>query len=619
MNNNVREDSPLLRAQRSRADDSGAAAARLSNQLKMAILLALLFSFYGYVLYETPSRAPTTSATPSVHPTYSPTQAPSFRPVEAKRSQPPAHKHHKQSGKGGDGPAASPNQKPERTHAPTVAPTAAKRTRAVCRNTESFQESAARMVYPTFAALNFKVRATIELLKNKLGTYSFAYFPLKTGKLSFVTWTVEGMDLSDSPPPPAPGVVETADPMEILIYYIDSIYTAVGDLADSESGVDPLKVFRMQQLVLNLTNSWNETIHKDIEPGLSWKTYLMYPGPQGRLWPDGTIVTWANESVFRHLPIALYLEPNGRMTDDQLWGEHKPEQGASGSGAIESLIRIQVKETVRRYQDLLSLDPTGNKDWATFEILSTNNGILTYHKVRKVLRMIGLTIDGFPDVISAFYDTIPFNVIQFVNENFNASIKSGIPVAYGDTFGFSFDGTPITFTKSNYWFNNPLVSVGTMIFANLTEFDALFFGVDDTDLDTLRIILMIKAYRLGELLVLPNSTGCPSLDASYHLAMNPTKKKSLQNDPFTLSSNWMQPQLSHNGYSILGTVCNIDDYFGDIHDLLVKYQQNSTIADKTFMDYTVQVAQGLQQFLRTLDLPHALESNLLNGLCRDKK
>lgn len=608
MNPNEGEDTPLLRPNSSRVEGRSHAQEPVvleraaANRSRVGFVLVVLFALYGYILFSTEPIAHHV-VEPTNTPTYQPSRvvSPSFRPTVRPSAAITL------------APAASANS----TVAPSAAPTTRPSQSGVCESKESFQESAARLVHPAFEMCDFSVRSTIEVLKNKLGTYSFAYFPLESKIFTYETWTVSGMDTTPIPPEPVLVRVNTSDPMEALVYYINSIYTAIGDLADCHTGNNLVKVERMEALVLNLTWSWNQTVGRDIIPGLSWDSYLRYPGPSGREWPGGETVTWAKESNYHDVNSALFLGHSDRMKDEQLWGGNAPVQGSSAVGGIETLIRRQVKEAVERYKELLSLDPHGAGNWATPSTLATDFGIITYHRVRKVLRMLGITIDAFPEVVSAFYDKIPNTVVDFVNKNYDAEIESTRMLAYGDMFCFSDMHKSNSFSSEKYKCQRPIVSIGTMIFANLSAFDADFFGIDQISLNALRIILMIKAFRLGERQVLRNTTGCPSLHSSYASITN-SSRHSFTKDPFEESDDWVRPELSPNGYSILGTVCNIDDYFGDIHDLLVKMQQNSTVVDHSFLHYTVKVARGLQVFLETLNLNRALEKDLLSGLCSVK-
>jgi hypothetical protein len=619
------ESSPLLGGQEGggRGRVEGRSSTHEANALvydgvrkRVGVLYLCLMLFYLYLLYVMPARAP-----PSAPP---PSPAPPPAVVNISSSAAPSGMPSSPSFRPSD---TSPTSEPSAVEMPVVpVPVPVMPVPAVpvpltsmtCRNNETFQESASALVYPSFAACGVAVRGSIELLKNALGTYSFAYFPLQAGKvLSYVTWTVENMDMVEFPPWPVAKTVRTADPIEALIYYTNSIYTAIGDLADSQTGADLAKISRMQALVGNLTESWNRTISEDILPGLSWDSYLQHPGPRGRAWPDGTNVTWAaGDKKYADASSALYLGQSGRIVDDQLWGDAKPVQGSSVMAAIRQLITRQVDETMLRYKKLRELDTSGNGNWATQQILTSNNGILTYHRVRKVLRMIGLTIDAFPEVISAFYDKIPASVLKFVNKHYDAELHAKTEMSYGDIFCYkSLSSNVYAFSAGNYKCTKPVTSIGTMIFANLSAFDSEFFDIDQSALDTLRVVLMIKAFRLGNLEVLSNTSSCPSFHPSY-IRMNSDSST----DPFTPADGWTRPTLQQNGYGIVGTICELDDYFGDLHDLLVRIQQNVTTSNNAnFVHYTVSVAQGLQLFLETIDVKRVLELNLLNGLCQDAK
>ena len=479
-----------------------------------------------------------------------------------------------------------------------------------CHNDKTFQESAADSVYSAFEACSLSMRQSVELLKNALGTYSFAYFPLDNGySMTYKTYTIPGMDMVKTPNWPILGHKNTSDPLEMLTYYTNSLYTAIGDLADSRTGTDSIKIQRMEALVYNLSLAWNRTVYRDIAPELSWKKYLLYPGPRGRTWPGDIVVTWTVSSDYPDNKSALFLDKNDRIIDDQLWGAAMPEQGSMAMVAFRTLIGIQVNETISRYNLLRDLDPTGKGNWATRSILTQNNGVLRYHRVRKVLRMIGYTIDRFPDIISTFYDPVPSHVISFANKYYNASLSHSTYLSYGDIF--CYQPNHYSFSTPKYSCSSPVASIGAMVFANVSCFDEFFFQLSSRKLYALRAVLMIKAFRLGEIEILPNTSACPALHSSYICLNNHSST-----DPYTQADSWIKPYVLENGHTIEGTICDLDDYFGDIHDLLVRIQQNSSIVNTNYIDYTVRIATGLQLFLDTIDISDSLMVNLVEGLCK---
>jgi hypothetical protein len=62
-------------------------------------------------------------------------------------------------------------------------------------------------------------------------------------------------------------------------------------------------------------------------------------------------------------------------------------------------------------------------------------------------------------------------------------------------------------------------------------------------------------------------------------------------------------------------VCELEDFFGSVHDLLVRIQQKSPLVNDNFMSYTEKVAQCLQNFTESIDVEQVLDDIIL-GLCK---
>ena len=312
--------------------------------------------------------------------------------------------------------------------------------RRQCRSNESFQLSAQRNIPNIFTNINIHNRSMVEILRLQLGTFSFAYFPLTNVTLHYHDWYFDKHDPGSVLPYPI--LMHTNYPIEVLVCYTESLYRVMGDLEDASKGgtsLSTVKVLNLGRVLSNLTSEWNRLYNTDIAPGLSWAHYLSYPGPRGRVWFDGTVVSWAipfnvnvdsnpnmdhaenssrpsfvneqNESQ-DNIARALYLQADLRMHDSKLWGNEMPKQYSSTISAITALLLHQLRECQVRYHDLMTLDKSGAGHWATAAILSSNQGIDVFHAFRKGMRTLSKTIEAFPDSILAFYEPIPDPVKQ---------------------------------------------------------------------------------------------------------------------------------------------------------------------------------------------------------------
>ena len=114
----------------------------------------------------------------------------------------------------------------------------------------------------------------------------------------------------------------------------------MGDVEDAQTGSQQDKVVSLTYLQNQIQLSLTRLLSTNISKGLSWEQYFACPGPNGRVWPDGTVVWWA-EPVSPRLRIAtedaLYLEKSDRHVGNQLWGKHTPRNGDSTVTAFRRL------------------------------------------------------------------------------------------------------------------------------------------------------------------------------------------------------------------------------------------------------------------------------------------
>jgi hypothetical protein len=493
---------------------------------------------------------------------------------------------------------------------------------STCVSEESFQESAQRSIPGAFSKLDANNRQTAEFLVNRLGIFTFAYFPLDEIEITYAMWDFDKKNPGGQAPS-EPQIITTNDPVEIILYYSASLHIIIGDLQDAMTGSSHSKIDNLAKLKNSLQMALLDVLSRDIAENLSWEKYFAYPGPQGRVWPDATSVWWSRQSKERRvLPAdALYLETNNRHQDNQLWGSHRPRSGDTTIKAFARLIRNQIQESKQRYTNIVDMDPTGRGNWATIDILSDMSNIDIFHKFRKISRTLGMTIDTYPEAMSPFYLPIPQRVLQFANDNFNAGIDGNHMLSYGDIFCFGAtngDGGDVQsfsfYSSSDQVCTEPLYPVANMLFIGdkgSELFTPEFFGLSEQEFRSLRAMLLTKGVLLGHRVIFSQSLGCPAKHDSYRVM----KVNSTVDTFDPVVDNWIAPHYSPQLHAITGTVCELEDFFGSVHDLLVRIQQKSPLVNDNFMSYTEKVAQCLQNFTESIDVEQVLDDIIL-GLCK---
>ena len=101
---------------------------------------------------------------------------------------------------------------------------------------------------------------------------------------------------------------------------------------------------------------------------------------------------------------------------------------------------------------------------------------------------------------------------------------------------------------------------------------------------------------------LKNAIPCPSHVPNY------------KNTPYT----WKEPTIDNDNGNISGSICELVDFFGDIHDQLVPIQQqidkNEEINQDLF-NYCVGSCQSLEKFMNSINMIQVLK-DLNDGLCQ---
>ena len=127
-----------------------------------------------------------------------------------------------------------------------------------CKDTTSFQITAKNKLsdlvknFLKCATPTFKCARADQILavRDALKIFSFAYFPLKTGDIKYI------QSLCDKNNKYREIQMYTNDPVEVLLYYSSSIYTAIGSLSDASEGDNADLIKCLQENQDDLEKIW---------------------------------------------------------------------------------------------------------------------------------------------------------------------------------------------------------------------------------------------------------------------------------------------------------------------------------------------------------------------------
>lgn len=477
-----------------------------------------------------------------------------------------------------------------------------------CIDNTSFQQSAQNNVskmynnfYDCLKDNEFKcIRAgEILSLRDYLSIFSFAYFPLNFNiVLSYTTHSINKKDLSN---PKKSKPVSTSDPIEVVIYYTGQLYTLIGDLGDAKTGKNEELTTVLTNLLKDLKQScvdvFKNNTMKDsngnvIEGAPTWDKYFKYPGPFGRKWGDNINVDWSEIINYKDKNSALYLGSRDFLSN-QFWGKTIPKQGSTTSQALSQLVETQVDASIKKYNNLLDLGGD-KKEWATDKVLNNSKNIDTYHVFRKAIRSLDRTIEKFPQVVTGFYKNLSTKLVDYVNNNYNSSVSTEL--TYGDVLCLH------TFKCGK---DKVVYPIANLIF--IGKFKAEFFGLSNDDFNCIRALLLIKLAGLGS---------SDSSEFSKKYLRNAIPCPSKLNDYPKSPYGWVAPTIDNKG-NISGNICELVDFFGDIHDQLVIIQQQidkKQQINRNLFNYCVKSCQSLQKFMNSINMIQVL-NNIKNGLC----
>jgi len=476
-----------------------------------------------------------------------------------------------------------------------------------CKDTTSFQITAKnklsdlvknflKCVNPSFTCIRAE---QILKVRDALKIFSFAYFPLKSGNIKYI------QSLCGKNNKYKEIQIYTDDPVEVLLYYSSSIYTIMGSLADAKEGNDAELIKCLKENQESLEKNMSDVFSKDIITGLSWQQYFDNPGPSGSTSGGGKPVTWAiskpNDSKSPNTSLML-KSLKGRDTGGQFWGDVIPKQDSSTATAIGQLIKAQTKECKKRYKHMKNTSKSNR--WSDV-ITDTPDNIDTYHKFRKSIRTLGRTLESYSFEINAMSTKIP--------DDFKQKIKT----IFGETINATYYKESLCIGSYN---TTKCISEQILAFLLFVDDKELFnyslWGLSMTDYNTLRAMVLMYTLKTGTTSKYNGSymdksnIFCPSQTKGQY----PSKQSSGKFSDFTKIQPYMWVNPSIKNKMIYGTFCEIDDIMGDLHDVMVYFQQIFNKPLPGMKEYIIKSSQSLENFFDHIDINNIMD-NISNSVC----
>ena len=160
---------------------------------------------------------------------------------------------------------------------------------------------------------------------------------------------------------------------------------------------------------------------------------------------------------------------------------------------------------------------------------------------------------------------------------------------------------------------SPEKIIGFLLFVDdRNEFPPSLWGLSEDDYNTLRAMILMYTLKIGTEKSYPlnyldkSVVYCPSNMPNNY----PTSKKGIFTNFDSIKPYmWSAPSLTNN--LLYGTFCEIDDIMGDLHDVMVYYQQNMTnkrIATQSMINYIKNSSLSLENFFNQIDINSIMDS-----------
>ena len=481
-----------------------------------------------------------------------------------------------------------------------------------CKDTTSFQITAKNKL--SDLVKNFLICATAQptfkcvraneilAVRDALKIFSFAYFPLKTGDIKYI------QSLCDKNNKYKEIQIYTNDPVEVLLYYSSSIYTILGSLSDASEGDNADLIKCLQENQDDLEKNIADVFSKDIITGLSWQDYFDNPGPYGSTSGGGKPVTWAIHKPHdsKSPDTSLMLKPlKGRDTGGQFWGDVIPKQDSSTAKAIGQLIKTQTEECKKRYKNMKHTSKS--KRWSD-AITNTPDNIDIFHKFRKSIRTLGRTLETYSFEVNAISTKIPDALKQKIKSLFGVTINS---TYYKESLCIGSYNTKIC---------APDQILAFLLFVDDKQiFNHSLWGLSTTDYNTLRAMVLMYTLRIGTKSKLytgsyidKSDIFCPSQTKGHY--PTPSKESPGKFSDFKTTDPYMWVNPSIKNRLLYGSFCEIDDIMGDLHDVMVYFQQIFDQPLPGMQEYIKKSSHSLENFFDHIDINNIMD-NISKSVC----
>lgn len=434
-------------------------------------------------------------------------------------------------------------------------------------------------------------------LRDYLKIFSFAYFPFDHKyEDNGIKYHQYHCKMNSTP---KKKLVTTYDPVEVVLYYCSELYTIIGSIADTANSPKHKELHQcLLQIGKNLIKDAQELFSQRIMGKIDWITYFSNPGPYGSTsGNEKARVTWAIDRPHdsKNPNTSIYLESNRRDIGGQFWGNVKPEQDSSTAKAIGRLIKVQTDECIKRYNDVKNTNKKGR--WSDV-ILNTDN-IDIFHKFRKSIRTLGRTLETYSFQVSAMYAEIPDELKKNIATRFNVTIKAKYykeALCLGEYNNKESYPTPA----------NPCVPETILAFLLFGNFYShTMWGLKQHEYDVLRAMVLMYTLRLGtKKLTDYNTSSVFATDKTTLCPSNMNSYPKMQGTSLTATDayyNWSKPSINTDN-KLFGTFCEIDDIMGDLHDIMVYYQQNGNDTSDSIKKYIRNSSNQVELFFTELNI-----------------
>ena len=248
-----------------------------------------------------------------------------------------------------------------------------------------------------------------------------------------------------------------------------------------------------------------------------------------------------------------------------------------------------------------------NKRWSDV-ITDTPENIDIFHKFRKSIRTLGRTLEAYSFEVNAMSTKIP------------DAFKQKIKTIFGVTINSTYYKESLCIGSYNTKICTPDQILAFLLFVDDKQmFNHSLWGLSMTDYNTLRAMVLMYTLRTGTKSKLytgsyidKSDIFCPSQTKGHYPTPSkesPGKFLDFQTtDPYM----WVNPSIKNK--LLYGSFCEIDDIMGDLHDVMVYFQQIFDQPLPGMQEYIKKSSHSLENFFDHIDVDNIMD-NISKSVC----